>query len=68
MEDLAKSGFRPAPPGSGPPAGLAGMKKVYGINSKFRQLALGVQYQALDTGKVDGEHLPHRRAGPAAVH
>ena len=44
------------------------MKKVYGINSKFRQLALGVQYQALDTGKVDGEHLPHRRAGPAAVH
>jgi osmoprotectant transport system substrate-binding protein len=34
--------------------GLAGMKKVYGItNAKFRQLALGVQYQALDTGKVD---------------
>jgi osmoprotectant transport system substrate-binding protein len=34
--------------------GLAGMKKVYGINNaKFRQLALGVQYQALDTGKVD---------------
>jgi len=34
--------------------GLAGMKKVYGItNAQFRQLALGVQYQALDTGKVD---------------
>ncbi len=34
--------------------GLAGMKKVYGItNAKFRQLALGVQYHALDTGKVD---------------
>jgi osmoprotectant transport system substrate-binding protein len=34
--------------------GLAGMKKVYGINNaKFRQLALGVQYQALDSGKVD---------------
>ena len=34
--------------------GLAGMKKVYGINNaKFRQLALGVQYQALDSGNVD---------------
>jgi osmoprotectant transport system substrate-binding protein len=34
--------------------GLAGMKKVYGLtNAKFRQLALGVQYQALDTHKID---------------
>src|SRR4051794_17330823 len=34
--------------------GLAGMKKVYGLNNaQFRQLALGVQYQALDSGKVD---------------
>ena len=38
--------------------GLAGMKKVYGINNaKFRQLALGVQYQALDTGKVDAANI-----------
>jgi osmoprotectant transport system substrate-binding protein len=34
--------------------GLAGMKKEYGIdNAKFRQLALGLQYQALDKGDVD---------------
>ena len=34
------------------------MKKVYGIdNAKFRQLALGVQYQALDTGKVDTANI-----------
>jgi osmoprotectant transport system substrate-binding protein len=34
--------------------GLAGMQKDYGLNNaKFRQLALGVQYQALDSGKVD---------------
>ncbi|MEA2276940.1 MAG: osmoprotectant transport system substrate-binding protein [Solirubrobacteraceae bacterium] len=34
--------------------GLAGMKKVYGIdNAKFVQLSLGVQYQALDSGKAD---------------
>jgi osmoprotectant transport system substrate-binding protein len=34
--------------------GLAGMQKDYGLtNAKFRQLALGVQYQALDSGKVD---------------
>jgi osmoprotectant transport system substrate-binding protein len=34
--------------------GLAGMKKVYGIdNAKFKQLALGLQYQALDKGDVD---------------
>jgi osmoprotectant transport system substrate-binding protein len=34
--------------------GLAGMKKEYGIdNAKFRQLALGLQYQALDKGNID---------------
>jgi osmoprotectant transport system substrate-binding protein len=34
--------------------GLAGMKKLYGIdNAKFRQLALGLQYQALDKGDVN---------------
>ena len=33
--------------------GLAGMKKLYGItNAKFKQLALGLQYQALDKGDV----------------
>jgi osmoprotectant transport system substrate-binding protein len=34
--------------------GLVGMRKEYGItNAKFRQLALGLQYQALDKGDVD---------------
>src|SRR5688572_9808633 len=34
--------------------GLKGMEQVYGIkNAKFRQLALGLQYQALDKGDVD---------------
>jgi osmoprotectant transport system substrate-binding protein len=33
--------------------GLAGMKKLYGIdNAKYKQLALGLQYQALDKGDV----------------
>jgi osmoprotectant transport system substrate-binding protein len=33
--------------------GLAGMKKLYGIdNAKFKQLALGLQYQALDKGNI----------------
>ena len=34
--------------------GAAGMKKVYGVkNFSFKSLALGLQYQALDTGAVD---------------
>ena len=34
--------------------GAAGMKKVYGVkNFTFKSLALGLQYQALDTGAVD---------------
>ena len=34
--------------------GLKGMQQVYGIdNAKFRQLALGLQYQALDKGNID---------------
>jgi osmoprotectant transport system substrate-binding protein len=34
--------------------GLAGMEKVYGIdNARFRQVAVGLQYQALDNGDVD---------------
>jgi osmoprotectant transport system substrate-binding protein len=34
--------------------GLKGMEKVYGIkNAKFKQLALGLQYPALDKGDVD---------------
>ena len=34
--------------------GLKGMEKVYGIkNAKFKQLALGLQYKALDKGDVD---------------
>jgi osmoprotectant transport system substrate-binding protein len=38
--------------------GLVGMRKVYGLtNAKFRQLALGVQYQALDSGKVDSANV-----------
>jgi osmoprotectant transport system substrate-binding protein len=34
--------------------GLKGMEEVYGIqNAQFKQLALGLQYQALDKGDVD---------------
>jgi osmoprotectant transport system substrate-binding protein len=34
--------------------GLKGMQTVYGINNaRFRQLALGLQYKALDRGDVD---------------
>jgi osmoprotectant transport system substrate-binding protein len=57
MEDLKKIGsfsLGARPEFKNRQQGLAGMKKVYGItNAKFRQLALGVQYQALDGGKVD---------------
>jgi osmoprotectant transport system substrate-binding protein len=38
--------------------GLVGMRKEYGItNAKFRQLALGLQYQALDKGDVDAANV-----------
>ena len=38
--------------------GLVGMEKQYGIdNAKFRQLALGLQYQALDKGDVDSANV-----------
>jgi osmoprotectant transport system substrate-binding protein len=38
--------------------GLKGMEKVYGIkNAKFKQLALGLQYQALDKGDVDAANV-----------
>jgi osmoprotectant transport system substrate-binding protein len=33
--------------------GAVGMKKVYGLNFKFVPLAIGLRYQALDSGKVD---------------
>jgi osmoprotectant transport system substrate-binding protein len=34
--------------------GAAGMKSVYGVNNfTFKSLALGIQYQALDSGSVD---------------
>jgi osmoprotectant transport system substrate-binding protein len=34
--------------------GLKGMRSEYGLtNAQFRQLALGIQYQALDSGDVD---------------
>jgi osmoprotectant transport system substrate-binding protein len=34
--------------------GAAGMRKVYGVNNfTFKSLALGIQYQALDSGGVD---------------
>jgi osmoprotectant transport system substrate-binding protein len=33
--------------------GALGMKKVYGLNFKFVPLAIGLRYQALDSGKVD---------------
>jgi glycine betaine/choline ABC-type transport system substrate-binding protein len=61
MEDLKKIGsfsLGARPEFKSRQQGLAGMKKVYGItNAKFRQLALGVQYQALDTGKVDAANI-----------
>jgi osmoprotectant transport system substrate-binding protein len=61
MEDLKKLGsfsLGARPEFKNRQQGLAGMKKVYGItNAKFRQLALGVQYQALDTGKVDAANI-----------
>ena len=61
MEDLKKIGsfsLGARPEFKNRQQGLAGMKKVYGINNaKFRQLALGVQYQALDTGKVDTANI-----------
>ena len=38
--------------------GLKGMQKVYGLNNaKFKQLALGIQYQALDKGDVDSANV-----------
>src|SRR4051812_35918245 len=38
--------------------GLKGMKDVYGIdNAKFKQLALGLQYKALDKGDVDTANI-----------
>ena len=38
--------------------GLKGMQDVYGLdNAKFKQLALGVQYQALDSGDVDSANV-----------
>jgi len=61
MDDLKKIGsfsLGARPEFKARQQGLAGMKKVYGINNaKFRQLALGVQYQALDTGKVDAANI-----------
>ena len=61
MEDLKKIGsfsLGARPEFKNRQQGLAGMKKVYGIdNAKFRQLALGVQYQAMDTGKVDTANI-----------
>jgi osmoprotectant transport system substrate-binding protein len=61
MEDLKKIGsfsLGARPEFKARQQGLAGMKKVYGItNAKFRQLALGVQYQALDSGKIDAANI-----------
>jgi osmoprotectant transport system substrate-binding protein len=38
--------------------GLKGMQKVYGLtNAKFKQLALGIQYQALDSDDVDSANV-----------
>ena len=38
--------------------GLVGMRKEYGIdNAKFKQLALGLQYQAMDKGDVDAANV-----------
>jgi osmoprotectant transport system substrate-binding protein len=38
--------------------GLKGMRQVYKLtNAKFKQLALGIQYQALDSGDVDSANV-----------
>jgi osmoprotectant transport system substrate-binding protein len=38
--------------------GLKGMEKVYGINNaKFKQLAFGLQYKALDRGDIDAANV-----------
>ena len=34
-------------------AGLVGLKQLYGLNPTFVPLAIGITYQAIDTGKVD---------------
>ena len=33
--------------------GLIGLKRSYGVNPSFKPLAIGLQYKALDTGKID---------------
>jgi osmoprotectant transport system substrate-binding protein len=33
--------------------GLIGLKKDYGVNPTFKPLAIGLQYKALDSGKID---------------
>jgi osmoprotectant transport system substrate-binding protein len=33
--------------------GLIGLKKSYGVTPAFKPLAIGLQYKALDTGKID---------------
>jgi osmoprotectant transport system substrate-binding protein len=56
MADLKKLGsftLAARPEFKGRQQGVVGMRKVYGLTGiKFRQLSLGVQYQALDSGKV----------------
>src|SRR5919198_3415675 len=38
--------------------GLKGMRSEYGLtNAQFKQLALGIQYQALDSGDVDSANV-----------
>jgi osmoprotectant transport system substrate-binding protein len=38
--------------------GLKGMRSEYGLNNaQFKQLALGIQYQALDSGDVDSANV-----------
>jgi osmoprotectant transport system substrate-binding protein len=34
-------------------AGLVGLRQAYGLNPTFVPLAIGITYQAIDTGKVD---------------
>jgi len=52
--------------------GAAGMKKVYGVNNfSFKSLALGLQYQALDSGAVQAIDVfttdPQRASGKYVV-
>jgi osmoprotectant transport system substrate-binding protein len=38
-------------------SGLVGLKEEYGVSPAFRPLSIGLQYKALDSGKIDGANV-----------